>query len=60
MHIIFINLLVKKDYDKKNFNYDCIFPINSQQSDMYEKAAKSVVEVSIKIDVLNIVSFKGI
>lgn len=40
------NLIVKREYDKKNFSYDTIFPMNSTQAQIFNTAAKGVVDVN--------------
>ena len=37
-------LIVRREYDKKTFSYDCIFPENSTQKDIFSTAAKGVIE----------------
>jgi hypothetical protein len=38
-------ITIKKEFEKKTFNYDNIFASNSTQKDVYDKSAKGVVEV---------------
>ena len=37
-------LTIKKEYDKKNFSYDHIFPMNSDQISIFETTSKEVVK----------------
>ena len=39
------SVTVKKDYDKKNYNFDSVINKNSKQKDVYEKTASGVVDV---------------
>ena len=38
------SMTVKKEFEKKNFNYDKIFPENSNQSEIFQIAGKSVID----------------
>lgn len=38
--------IVKKDYDKKTFTYDKIYPMSSNQAEVFENSSKKVVEVN--------------
>lgn len=38
-------IVVKKEFEKKNFSFDTIFPQNIPQKDIFEKTSKSVVDV---------------
>jgi hypothetical protein len=40
-------LIVKKEGDKKTFNFDNLFPTNITQKEIFDKAAKNVVDVKI-------------
>ena len=41
-----INVL--KEYDKKTFNYDNVFPEQSNQSEIFEETSKEVVKSVLK------------
>jgi len=41
---------VKKDFDKKSYNYDTVLNMNIRQKDVFEKTAKEVVDVIFKKD----------
>lgn len=36
---------IKKDFDKKTYNYDTVLNMNIKQKDVFEKSAKIVVDV---------------
>lgn len=38
-------ILVKRGYDKKNFTFDKVFSMNSNQEELFESSGKRVVEV---------------
>ena len=51
---------MKKDYEKKNFTFDKIYPINSNQEEIFNISGKSVVDVSLfHINIIHSQSLKG-
>ena len=42
-------ITVKKDFDKKSYNYDTVLNMNIKQKDVFEKTAREVVDVKIYI-----------
>lgn len=38
-------LIVKKEYEKKNFSFDTIFPTNAKQKELFERTARQVIDV---------------
>ena len=44
---------MKKDYEKKNFTFDKIYPINSNQEEIFNISGKAVVDVSLFLIIKN-------
>jgi kinesin family protein 5 len=40
------SVTIKKDFDKKNYNFDSVINMNSKQKDVYENTAHEVVDVN--------------
>lgn len=40
-------LIVKKDYDKKSFTFDAIYPETASQQDVFDTSSKHIIDVNI-------------